>query len=124
MGRGHWGRIINVPCEAATTGSTNSVMQASAIGGLIGMTKGLARELAPLGITANCVCPGPTESALLSEDPTRLPGFQESAAAKNPMRRLARLKDITNAVAFFASDTASYVTGAVLSVDGAADRLP
>lgn len=124
MEQGHWGRIVNVPCIVGTICTTDSVVQASTIGGLVGFTKGLARGLAPAGITANCVCPGRTDIGSVLEDPPVLQDLIDSAAAKNPMRRLANLKDITNAVAFFASDAASYVTGAVLSVDGAASRLP
>ncbi len=80
--------------------------------GVIGLTRALAYELGPLGIRANIVAPGPTETSMLS---TELP---ESFLESVPLRRLGRPEDIAGAVAFLAGDEASWVTGQVVGVNG------
>jgi len=84
-------------------------------GGLIAFTKSLARETARHGITANCVCPGPTETPLLFAVPEKhLEAFKKAI----PMRRFAKPSEIADAILFFASDRAAYITGQVLNVNG------
>lgn len=124
MERAGWGRIVNVASIAGVMGGTNRTLYTASKTGLVGLTKALACELGPLGITVNCVCPGPADTPAWETFFKRFPEQAEQTIARNPMRRLATPQDIANAVAFFASDGAAYVNGAVLSVDGGVSRLP
>jgi 2-hydroxycyclohexanecarboxyl-CoA dehydrogenase len=112
---GRGGRIVNIASDAGRVGSSGEAVYAGAKGGVIAFTKSLARETARDGITANAVCPGPTDTPLLRAQPQRL---QEALARAVPMRRLGLPGDVAHAVAFFASEGAGYVTGQVLSVSG------
>jgi 2-hydroxycyclohexanecarboxyl-CoA dehydrogenase len=109
------GRVINVASDAGRVGSSGETVYAGAKGGVIAFTKSVAREVARYGITANTVCPGPTDTPLFRSQPERLQQALERAA---PLRRLGRPEDVAGAVAYFASDAADYVTGQVLSVSG------
>lgn len=109
------GRIVNVASDAGRVGSTGETVYAGAKGGVIALTKSLARELVRHQIRVNCVCPGPTDTPLLAQQPERMRQALERAI---PMRRVAAPAEIADAVAFFASDRTSYVTGQVLSVSG------
>ncbi len=114
MARGS-GRIVNIASDAGRVGSLGETVYSAAKGGLIAFTKSLARETARHGINVNCVCPGPTDTPLLAAVPEKhLEAFKKAI----PMRRFARPSEIADAVLFFASDRASYVTGQVLSVSG------
>lgn len=116
-----WGRVLCVSSDAARVGSSLESVYAGAKGALLSFTKSIARELASKGVTANAVCPGPTDTPLLA-------GIVESApdAAKVidamtravPMKRLGQPEDVAAAVAFLTSEQASYVTGQTLSVSG------
>jgi NAD(P)-dependent dehydrogenase (short-subunit alcohol dehydrogenase family) len=108
-------RIVNIASDAGRVGSTGETFYAGTKGGVIAFTKSLAREVARHRLTVNCVCPGPTETPLLDSVPEKL---RESLAKAIPFRRLAQPEEIADAVAFFASDRARYVTGQVLSVSG------
>jgi 2-hydroxycyclohexanecarboxyl-CoA dehydrogenase len=109
------GHIVNVASDAGRVGSLGETVYSGAKGGLIAFTKSLARETARHGITANCVCPGPTETPLLFAVPEKhLEAFKKAI----PMRRFAQPGEVADAILFFASDSASYVTGQVLSVSG------
>jgi 2-hydroxycyclohexanecarboxyl-CoA dehydrogenase len=83
--------------------------------GIIGFSKGLAREMARYAINVNCVCPGPTDTPLYAKVPEK---YQDAFIRAIPMRRLATPAEIAYAVMFFASDGAGYITGQVLSVSG------
>jgi len=117
-----WGRVINIGSDAGRVGSSLEAVYSGAKGGIIAFTKTLAREVATNGITANTVCPGPTDTPALrtfadnaGQDAEKvLSGMTRSV----PMRRLAQPSDIATAVAFFASDEAGYITGQTLSVSG------
>lgn len=109
------GRVINIASDAGRVGSTGETVYAGAKGGVISFTKSLARELARDAITVNCVCPGPTDTPMLAQQPER---YREALTRAIPLRRLATPEDIANAVTFFASEKASYITGQVLSVSG------
>jgi 2-hydroxycyclohexanecarboxyl-CoA dehydrogenase len=116
-----WGRVINIASDAGRVGSTNEAIYSGAKGGLIAFTKTLAREMARHGITANAVCPGPTDTPLL----TAFVGGSEagqkvidSIVRGVPMRRLGQPADIAPAVVFLASDDAGFITGQTLSVSG------
>jgi 2-hydroxycyclohexanecarboxyl-CoA dehydrogenase len=96
-------------------GSSGESVYAAAKGGVIALTKSLARELTRYKINVNCVCPGPTETQLLRANPEN---YVEALLKAIPMRRFADPKDIAQAVAYFASEPASYVTGQIMSVSG------
>lgn len=114
-GREDGGRIVNVASDAGRVGSSGETVYAGAKGGVIAFTKSLARELAKAGVTANVVCPGPTDTPLFRAQPARL---QEALARAIPLGRLGRPADVAHAVAYFASEQAGFVTGQVLSVSG------
>jgi NAD(P)-dependent dehydrogenase (short-subunit alcohol dehydrogenase family) len=88
---------------------------AGAKGGVIAFTKSLAREMARHQINVNCVCPGPTDTPLFAAQPERLRQALERAI---PFRRVAAPEEVADAVLFFASDMARFITGQVLSVSG------
>lgn len=109
------GSIVNIASDAGRVGSLGENVYAAAKGGLIAFTKSLARETARHGINVNCVCPGPTETPLLFAVPEKiLDAFKKAI----PMRRFAKPSEVAEAVVFFASSQASYITGQVLSVSG------
>jgi 2-hydroxycyclohexanecarboxyl-CoA dehydrogenase len=109
------GRIVNVASDAGRVGSTGETVYAGAKGGVIAFTKSLAREMARHGLNVNCVCPGPTATPFFDKQP---PKMQEALVRAIPFRRLAEPAEIAGAVAFFASEHASFITGQVLSVSG------
>jgi 2-hydroxycyclohexanecarboxyl-CoA dehydrogenase len=113
--QGHGGRIVNVASDAGRVGSSGETVYAGAKGGVVAFTKSLAREIARDGITANTVCPGPTDTPLFRTQPERL---QEALVKAVPMRRLGAPEDVAHAICFFASGQAGYITGQVLSVSG------
>jgi 2-hydroxycyclohexanecarboxyl-CoA dehydrogenase len=108
-------RIVNIASDAGRVGSSGETVYAGTKGGVIAFTKSLAREMARHHVNVNCVCPGPTDTPLLDTMPERLREGLEKAI---PFRRLARPEEVADAVVFFASDRARYVTGQVLSVSG------
>jgi len=113
------GRIVNISSDAGRVGSTGEAVYSATKAGIIGFTKTLAREVAKHGITVNAVCPGPTDTPLLEEmvgaGNDRLISSLQRAI---PLGRLGRPEDIAAAVAFLASDDASFITGQTLSVSG------
>jgi 2-hydroxycyclohexanecarboxyl-CoA dehydrogenase len=113
------GRIVNIASDAGRVGSSGEVVYSAAKGGVIAFTKGLARELARYSINVNCVCPGPTDTPMLSIfEGERGRQIIESMTKAVPFRRLAQPNEIAAAVAFLASDDAAYITGQTLSVSG------
>ena len=109
------GRIVTVASDAGRVGSLGETVYAAAKGGAIAFTKSLARELARHNITVNCVCPGPTDTPLLAAVPDKI---KEAFSRVTPMRRLAKPSEVADAILFFASPQADFVTGQVLSVSG------
>lgn len=109
------GKIVNVSSDAGRVGSLGETVYSGAKGGVIAFTKGLARETARHGITANCVCPGPTDTPLLQAVPEK---HREAFQRAIPMKRFAKPSEIADAVVFFASARSDYITGQVLSVSG------
>jgi 2-hydroxycyclohexanecarboxyl-CoA dehydrogenase len=114
------GRVVNVASDAGRVGSMGEVVYSACKAGVIGFTKSLARETARRGVTVNCVCPGPTETALLDEvrSSDRGAKIMQAVGRAIPLGRFGTPEDVAGAVAYFASDEAAYVTGQVLSVSG------
>jgi 2-hydroxycyclohexanecarboxyl-CoA dehydrogenase len=116
-----WGRVVSTSSDAARVGSSLEAVYAGAKAGVIGFTKSLAREVATAGVTANVVCPGPTDTPLLAGmvgDDERGQKVVAAMTRAVPMKRLGRPDDVAAAVAFFASEHAGFVTGQTLSVSG------
>jgi len=116
-----FGRVINIGSDAGRVGSSLEAVYSGAKGGIIAFTKTLAREVATTGVTANTVCPGPTDTPALrkfangSGDAEKVIGGMTRGV---PMRRLGTPEDVGPAVAFLASDGAGFITGQTLSVSG------
>ncbi|MEM9684891.1 MAG: SDR family NAD(P)-dependent oxidoreductase [Pseudomonadota bacterium] len=109
------GAIVNVSSDAGRVGSSGETVYSGAKGGIIGFTKSLAREMARYQIRANVVAPGPTDTPLFREQSEK---YQAALIRAIPLRRPADPAEISDAILFFASDRASYITGQVLSVSG------
>jgi 3-oxoacyl-[acyl-carrier protein] reductase len=110
-----WGRIINITSIFGQMGQAGQANYAASKAGLIGLTMAIAREVGSRSITCNAVAPGFIETAMtsgLSDD------FKQNALKMVPLARLGKSEDVANAVAFLASEEASYITGHVLNVNG------
>jgi 3-oxoacyl-[acyl-carrier protein] reductase len=115
MKKRRWGRIINLSSQAAYTGSNNHAHYAAAKSGLLGLTFSLAKELGAWGITANVVAPGRILTDMLLDG---MAGREEEWIRQTPLQRFGRPEEVASAIAFLASEDASYITGAVLNVSG------
>ena len=115
------GRVVNVASDAARGGSSGEAVYSACKGGMVALSKTLAREHARQGITVNVVCPGPTDTALLAgvaegaRDPAKL---LEAFRNAIPLGRLGQPDDLAGAIAFLGSDDAGFITGQVISVSG------
>jgi len=110
-----WGRIINITSVFGQMGQAGQANYAASKAGLIGLTMAIAREVGSRNITCNAVAPGFIETAMtavLSDE------FKQNAIKQIPLGRVGTPEDVANAVAFLASDDASYITGHVLNVNG------
>ncbi|CAA9482765.1 MAG: 3-oxoacyl-[acyl-carrier protein] reductase [uncultured Solirubrobacterales bacterium] len=116
------GRIVNVASEAGRVGSRGSAIYSAAKAGVIGFTKTVAREAARYEVTANAVAPGPIETPLLMAAPEQLGETGErlvrGMVGATQLGRLGQPDEVAAAIAFLASDDASYVTGETLGVSG------
>ena len=114
------GRIVSISSDAGRVGSSGEAVYSACKAGVIGFSKALAREVARAGITVNCVCPGPTETALLASVMAGEQGEKVLAGMRRtiPLGRLGQPEDVAPAVVYLLSDGAAYVTGQVLSVSG------
>ena len=116
-----WGRIVNIGSDAGRVGSSFEAVYSGAKGGVIAFTKTVAREVARSGVTANVVCPGPTDTPLLdgivaaSDDGDKIIGAMARAV---PMKRVGTASEVASAVVYFCSEEASLVPGQTLSVSG------
>jgi 2-hydroxycyclohexanecarboxyl-CoA dehydrogenase len=114
MKAAQWGRIVNISSSSAQTGSASMVTYSSSKGAVITMTRTLAQELGPLGITVNNIPPGSIAGTIMSTgrvDPERLGPLL-------PVRRVGRPEDIANACAWLCDEASSYVTGQTIGVNG------
>lgn len=109
-----WGRVINITSSSVQTGSPAQFHYVASKGGLMGMTKALALELAPTGITVNMVPPGFIDTPMLRAAPIDADAFAQTL----PMKRIGKPEDIAAACAYLASEEASYITGQTISTNG------
>jgi len=115
MVRGRRGRIVNLASVSGLAGNPGQANYSASKAGVVGLTKTTARELAARNITANAVAPGFIETDMTAVLPDAV---KEKAKANIPLRRMGQPDDVAEAVAFFASDEAAYITGQVIAVDG------
>lgn len=113
--QGHGGRIVNISSTAALQGERNSTVYAATKAGIIAFTKGMALEVGPYGITANCVLPGFTRTNNNSHVPAII---DENFMGITPTKRITVAQDIANACLFLVSDEARQITAQILPVDG------
>lgn len=113
-----YGKIVNIASVSAVKGggAFGNVLYGTTKAGVVALTKGLARELAPHGINVNAIAPGVTETAMTRNLMTSQ--SREAVLASIPAGRLAAVQDIANVAALLASDVLSYVNGAIIPVDG------
>jgi 3-oxoacyl-[acyl-carrier protein] reductase len=112
-----WGRIVNFSSTAGKSVSTlGGAHYTAAKAGVLGLTRAMAKELAPAGITVNAVCPGLIETPMVAALTTEQE--RESLAADFPIPRLGTPDEVAALVAFLCSDDASYITGAALDING------
>jgi 2-hydroxycyclohexanecarboxyl-CoA dehydrogenase len=109
-----WGRIINITSSSVQSGSFAQAHYVSSKGGLLGLTKALALEYAPTGITVNMVPPGFIDTPLLRAAPIDAEAFAQTL----PMKRIGQPEDVAAACAYLASEEAGYVTGQTISTNG------
>jgi 2-hydroxycyclohexanecarboxyl-CoA dehydrogenase len=121
------GRIVNTASEAGRVGSSGSAVYSAAKAGVIGFTKTIAVENGRYGITCNAVAPGPIETPLLMAAPAELGDvgkrIVDTMVGSTNLRRLGQPDEVAAAIAFLASDDASYVTGQSLGVSGGLARI-
>ncbi|HJV15712.1 MAG TPA: 3-oxoacyl-[acyl-carrier-protein] reductase [Propionibacteriaceae bacterium] len=115
MIRGKFGRLIFISSVVGVMGSAGQVNYAASKSGLVGMARSLARELGSRGITANVVAPGFIETDMTAELGEEL---IKKYAEQIPLGRFGSIDDVAGTIEFLVSDTASYITGAVIPVDG------
>lgn len=116
-----WGRIINISSMAAQAGASDMAHYAASKAGMIGMTRALAHEFGPAGITVNVVPPRFITGTIMSDQSFaagKQPRAREAEIHSGPIRREGRPADIAGAVAWLASDEAGFVTGQVIGVNG------
>jgi 3-oxoacyl-[acyl-carrier protein] reductase len=118
MRKAQWGRIICLTSLAAKQPLPGLILSTTARAAVLGFAKSLADELAPDGITVNCVCPGFIATERVAELTQAKPDAMKQALAQIPMGRIGSPSELAAAVTFLASERASYITGAVLQVDG------
>lgn len=115
MMKNRYGRIINMTSVVGLTGNAGQANYAAAKAGVIGFSKTAARELASRGITCNMVAPGFIATDMTKDLPEEA---KETMMASIPLARAGQPEDVAQAVLFLASDSASYITGQVINVDG------
>ncbi|MBQ9442284.1 MAG: 3-oxoacyl-[Selenomonadaceae bacterium] len=109
------GRIVNMSSVVALTGNAGQTNYAAAKAGIIGFTKSAAKEFAPRGITVNAIAPGFIGTDMTSAIPEKI---KDEMLKNIPLGRFGNPEDVANAVMFFVSEDAAYITGQVICVDG------
>ncbi|CAN7337009.1 SDR family NAD(P)-dependent oxidoreductase [Phenylobacterium sp. LjRoot225] len=114
-----WGRIINISSSSAQTGAIGMAPYSASKGGMVSLTRTLAQELGPLGVTVNNIPPGTVMNTLMSEaNRGKFPMSMEALIQSIPVRHTGEPEDIANACAWLASEASSYVTGQTIGVNG------
>ncbi len=109
------GRIVTIASINGLRGKAGQANYAASKAGVMALTRSLARELGPSGVTVNCVAPGMVRTAMSAELPAKV---LEDAVAETALGRLADPEDVAHAVAFLCSSRARHITGTVIQVDG------
>lgn len=112
------GRIVSIASIYGVVGRRERIAYSAAKGAVVNLTRSLALELAPHGITVNAVGPSLVETDLTRERMRKTPAFRDEEVARTPLGRLGTPEDVAAAVVFFASPAAGFVTGQTLLVDG------
>jgi 3-oxoacyl-[acyl-carrier protein] reductase len=115
MMKAHYGRIVNIASVIGQEGNAGQVNYAASKGGLIAMTKSVAREFASRKITANAIAPGFIHTRMTDVVPQE---YKDKLIEKVPLGRMGEPFEVANAVLFLSSDESSYITGNVINVNG------
>lgn len=115
MLRGRWGRVVNVSSAVALRGNPGQAAYTASKTAILGLTRSIAREVGPRGITVNAVCPGLVDTEMVAD---LLDGQKDFMIEHTPVGRMATPEEVADVVAFLMSDRAAYVNGAVIPVDG------
>jgi len=118
MTKAKWGRIICLASVAALQPLPGLILSSTARAGVLGFAKALADEVATDGVTVNSICPGFIATERIEELTKARPQMMQERLAEIPMHRVGTPEELAAAVVFLASERASYITGAVLQVDG------
>jgi 2-hydroxycyclohexanecarboxyl-CoA dehydrogenase len=114
-----WGRIVNISSSSAQTGAAGMVHYSASKGAMISMTRSLAQELGPLGITVNNIPPGTIMNTIMSEaNRSKFPMSMDDLVKSIPVRRTGEPEDIANACSWLISEASGYVTGQTIGVNG------
>ncbi len=122
MRKAQWGRIICLVSVAAKQPLPGLILSSTARAGVLGFAKALSDEVAADGITVNCICPGFIATERVAELTRTKPEAMKQMLAQIPIGRIGNPSELAAAVTFLASEPASYITGAVLQVDGGFTR--
>ena len=112
------GRIVNIASVYGMVGRRERIAYSAAKGGVVNLTRSLALELAPHGITVNAVGPSLVETDMTSQRLRTMPGYREEELARTPLGRFGTPADVAAAVVFFAAPASGFITGQTLLVDG------
>ena len=119
MKAAHWGRIVNISSSSAQTGAVNMAPYSSSKGAVVTMTRSLAQEFGPFGITVNNIPPGSVMNTVMSEaNRERFQIPTQTLVANMPVRRLGEPEDIANACSWLCTEASGYVTGQTIGVNG------
>lgn len=118
MRRAKWGRIINIASGTAFKGAPKMLNYIASKGAILSMTRSLATEFGPDNVLVNCVSPGFTMTESVEDATYLAEAVQEAVMAVRIIKRPAKAKDVANAIYYFASDDAEFVTGQTITADG------